>query len=83
LALIELGLLLILLGFLVAFIGMALTLLYDNRRGSKGKISGGGLIMIGPIPILFGTDKKLVVMMAIVAVAVIALYILMAAGVRL
>lgn len=63
--------------------GMALTFLYGNRRDSKGKISGGGLIMIGPIPIMFGTDKKLVVMMAIVAVAVIALYILMAAGVRL
>lgn len=39
--------------------------------------------MIGPIPILFGTDKKLAIMMAIVAVAVIALYVLMAAGVRL
>jgi len=83
LALTELGLLLILLGFIVAFIGMALTFLSDNRRGSKGKISGGGLIMIGPIPILFGTDKKLVVLMAIVAVAVMALYILMTAGVRL
>jgi len=75
--------LLILLGFIVAFMGMALTFLYGNRRDSKGKISGGGLIMIGPIPILFGTDKKLAIMMAIVAVAVIALYVLMAAGVRL
>lgn len=77
------GILLIFLGFIVSLIGMTLSMLSGSRRGSKGKVGGGGLIMIGPIPILFGTDKKLVVMMAIVAVAVIALYILMAAGVRL
>lgn len=82
-ALTELGLLLIFLGFVVAFIGMALTILSGNRRGIKGKVSGGGMIMIGPIPILFGTDKKWVVLMAIMAMAVIALYIVIVGGVRL
>jgi len=83
LALTELGLLLIFLGFIVAFMGMALTILSGNRRGSKGKVGGGGLIMIGPIPILFGTDRKWVALMAIVAMAAIALYIMMMAGVKL
>ena len=82
LALTELGLLLIFLGFIVAFIGMALTTLSGGRRGSRGKVGGGGLIMIGPIPILFGTDRKWVALMAIVAMAAIALYIMMA-GVKL
>lgn len=77
----ELGLLLMFLGFLMAFIGIALTFLSSNRRGGKGKVAGGGLMMIGPIPILFGTDKKLVVLMAIVAIAAMALYILLMTGV--
>lgn len=78
----ELGLLLIFLGFLVAVIGMALTFLSGNRRDGKGKVAGGGLIMIGPIPILFGTEKKWVVLMAIMAIAVMALYIVMMAGIQ-
>ena len=26
--------------------------------GEEGKVRGAGVIMIGPIPIIFGTDKK-------------------------
>jgi uncharacterized protein (TIGR00304 family) len=28
------------------------------RGVGKGKVKGAGVIMIGPIPIIFGTDKK-------------------------
>lgn len=76
-----LGMLLIFLGFIMAFIGMAISML-SSKRGGKGKIGGGGLIMIGPIPILFGTDKKWVGVMAILALILIALYIIWMAGVR-
>jgi len=82
LSLTELGILLIFLGFIVSLIGMTLSMLSGSRRGSKGKVGGGGLIMIGPIPILFGTDKKWVGLMAIMAIAVIAFYIVMMTGVR-
>lgn len=81
-SLMGLGILLIFLGFIVVFIGMALSMLTSGRRGSKGKVGGGGLIMIGPIPILFGTDKKWVGVMAILALAIIALYIISMVGVR-
>jgi uncharacterized protein (TIGR00304 family) len=29
-----------------------------STGSKKGKVHGAGIIMIGPIPIIFGTDKK-------------------------
>lgn len=29
-----------------------------STGSKKGKVRGAGIIMIGPIPIIFGTDKK-------------------------
>jgi uncharacterized protein (TIGR00304 family) len=47
-------------------------------RGEKGRVRGAGVIMIGPIPIIFGTDKKsvkevLVLTLALVVVMLIVL----------
>jgi len=52
------GFILIILGIILSFI--ATVIMFFNRlRDRKAKvIRGGGLIMIGPIPIIFGTDKK-------------------------
>ena len=36
----------------------AAIILLGTRGGGKGKVKGAGVIMIGPIPIIFGTDKK-------------------------
>jgi uncharacterized protein (TIGR00304 family) len=47
---IKLGLLLILIGFAAVFIGTLL---------SARKADFGGLIMIGPIPIVFGTSPEI------------------------
>jgi uncharacterized protein (TIGR00304 family) len=43
----------------VAIIVIAI-ILASTRGGikGKGKVRGAGVIMIGPIPIVFGTDKK-------------------------
>ncbi|RLI28390.1 MAG: hypothetical protein DRO46_04105, partial [Candidatus Hecatellales archaeon] len=49
----QLGILLILAGFAVIFAGMLLTVI---RGGGKG----GGVILIGPFPIVFGSDAKTV-----------------------
>jgi uncharacterized protein (TIGR00304 family) len=42
------GILIVILAFFLAYF----------RRGEGGKIRGGGAVIIGPIPIVFGTDKK-------------------------
>jgi uncharacterized protein (TIGR00304 family) len=33
-------------------------ILSSTRSAGKGKVKAAGVIMIGPIPIIFGTDKK-------------------------
>jgi len=66
-ALASLGLALIVLGFTVTFI--AVLVMFIKSVSLRGKLRGGGLIMIGPIPIIFGTDKetmKILIVLAIV-----------------
>ncbi|WP_258083426.1 TIGR00304 family membrane protein [Thermococcus thermotolerans] len=60
------GMGMILLGFLLVFIGTAVLAL-----GGEGEVEGGGVIMIGPVPIIFGTGRG-------VGIAVILAIILMA-----
>lgn len=51
-----LGIFFILAG-MVIIIAAALLLFISNIKG-KGKVRGGGAIIIGPFPIIFGTDKE-------------------------
>jgi uncharacterized protein (TIGR00304 family) len=54
-ALYALGVALIFVGVLV--IVVAVVLLFVSGAG-RGKVKGGGAIIIGPVPIIFGTDKE-------------------------
>jgi len=49
------GIVLILVG--IPIIVLAVIVL-SMRSAGKSKIRGGGAVIIGPIPIVFGTDKK-------------------------
>jgi len=68
------------LGFMLIFIGVVIfllaTVLINLKRGGKGKTKSGGVIIVGPIPIIFGSDKKsikdILVLSAILASALIA-----------
>ncbi|MEM2106097.1 MAG: DUF131 domain-containing protein [Candidatus Bathyarchaeia archaeon] len=51
-----LGISLIIAGILVVLV--AILLLFISNIKSGAKIGGGGAIIIGPFPIVFGTDKK-------------------------
>jgi len=53
--LLGLGTALILAGVLI--IAIAIFLLSFKSAG-KGKVRGGGAVIIGPVPIIFGTDQK-------------------------
>lgn len=50
------------LGLVLVFVGVAViiiaAILLSVSGARKGKVKGGGAILIGPIPIVFGTDKK-------------------------
>jgi uncharacterized protein (TIGR00304 family) len=43
-------------GMLIMIVAIALILL--SKSGKTGKARGGGVIIVGPIPIVFGTDKQ-------------------------
>ena len=51
----AIGILLIIVGVIVVLLAVILT---SARGTGKSKVRAGGVIMIGPIPIIFGTDKK-------------------------
>ena len=50
------------LGFMLIFVGAVIfllaTVLINLKRGGTGKTKSAGIIIVGPIPIIFGSDKK-------------------------
>ncbi len=73
------------LGIALVFVGMfvilvAVILLFLASVRGKGKVRGGGAIIIGPVPIIFGTDKEsiktiLLLSLALTIILVIAMVI--------
>lgn len=64
-------------GMLIIIVATAVIVLSKNRK--KGNVKGAGAIIIGPIPIFFGTDKeslKTVLMISIVLTALLIILIL-------
>ena len=77
-ALATLGLTLIILGFIATFVAVFILLI--KGISLRGKTRGGGLIMIGPIPIIFGTDKetmKILIMLAILLMVIAVIIMLL------
>jgi uncharacterized protein (TIGR00304 family) len=82
--LITVGFLLVGIGILVILAGIFSMAYQAWKTGGvekpEGGVRGGGIVMIGPIPILFGTDigaLKIVMILAIVLMVIAALLILL------
>jgi uncharacterized protein (TIGR00304 family) len=79
--LITAGSILIILGFLLVAYGMMgkESEEPDEERpegaGKEKKVKGGGVIFIGPVPVVFGTDKKSALLMMILAIVLMLLAI--------
>ena len=67
----DLGVVLIVFGFVLALVAMLTMIVRSPRGQSSGK--GAGLVLIGPIPIVFGTDKQSVKLVMILAIVLILL----------
>ncbi|MHC1688930.1 MAG: DUF131 domain-containing protein [Methanothrix sp.] len=50
----------------------------SGNDGRTARIKGGGVIMIGPIPIVFGSDPKTTLAMMIMALAMMVFWLLAA-----
>ncbi|MDH5783877.1 MAG: DUF131 domain-containing protein [Candidatus Bathyarchaeota archaeon] len=73
----NIGIILILVGFLVTFI--ATVLLFFTAFKGKGKVKGGGAVIIGTFPIIFGTDKESMKILLLLSIILIAfLFVFMA-----
>ena len=70
--LVEVGLVLVLAGF-----GILAASLFTKQGKSEGQVKGGGVIMIGPLPIIFGTDAKWVTAAIALAIVLIVVTIIL------
>ncbi len=71
-----LGTAVIIAGILVIFLATVFASRSEPGEGSRGvKVKGGGVIMIGPIPIVFGTDAKWTAIAIVLAIVLIVLTI--------
>lgn len=68
--LVWLGLLLVFLGFILIFAG----LVFEAAK-SGGGVEGGGVVIIGPIPIVFGTSGRAALLAAVLGVVLMVLAI--------
>lgn len=76
--------LLTILGIILIMLGLSLIVFWMISRSSqrypgektKENVKAGGIIMIGPIPIVFGSDKKSVLMVILLAIFLMILAII-------
>jgi len=65
------GVMFVLIGLLILVVGI---LRHGSIKESKTKIEGGGLLLIGPIPIIFGTSRGILIAMMIILIALIIVF---------
>ncbi len=46
-----------------------------EESGKRAKVQGGAIIMIGPIPIVVGTDYRIALIMMLIALALMIIWI--------
>ena len=58
--LIALGMLMIVAGVIVITVGIMGSVLVNGSSQEQNGVRAGGIILIGPLPIVFGNDKSIV-----------------------
>jgi len=83
----DAGFALVLVGFVIVAVALFWLVLSGSRtrkvEGAEGKVRGGGIIIVGPVPIVFGTDKqsvKVLLVLAIVLVVLLLVFTLVSQG---
>ena len=79
-SLVGAGVLLVLVGFALIFLGVLKAAWSSPGEGGGGRVEGGGVILIGPIPIIFGTSSKMALIAAALAVVLMILAVILARG---
>lgn len=66
------GIIIIFIGIIVLFVGTAL-----QSSSKNSEVHTGGVILIGPIPIIFGNDKSMIVIGIVFAIVIMVLWYLL------
>jgi uncharacterized protein (TIGR00304 family) len=70
------GITIILGGFLVVFLAIIMSARTSEDGERRARVKGGGVVMIGPIPIIFGSDAKWTSAAIILAIMLIVIVLL-------
>jgi uncharacterized protein (TIGR00304 family) len=71
----SIGLLLVLAGIGLGLLAFAIALLRSAR--GTGRTRGGGIVMIGPVPIIFGTDRESTRTLVLLAIVLMVVFFLL------
>lgn len=69
------GLALVFVGVIILVIATVLLLVSGIR--SRGRVKGAGVVIIGPVPIIFGTDKQSIKLVLSLSITLVALLIVL------
>lgn len=75
--LVAAGFAIIVLGFVLVFLAVAMSGGRSTEEGGKRGVKGGGVILIGPIPVVFGSDARWASVALVLAIVLIVLVILL------
>jgi len=65
----------------IFFLVLGLLMLIASGAGDKGEVKGGGIILIGPIPIVFG-GSSLKLLIAFLIIFMVIIVLLMSLSIR-
>lgn len=71
------GMALFLLGVFLMFLAILLEASKASREEERGKAEAGGVVIIGPVPIVFGTSQRVAKVVLILALALTILAVLL------
>ncbi|MGQ9781880.1 MAG: TIGR00304 family membrane protein [Nitrososphaeria archaeon] len=72
----EIGILIFISGIILIFIGIVLSS-FSAGGENRTKVEGGGVVLIGPIPIVLGTNSKWAVAALVLAIVLTILSIIL------
>lgn len=70
------GLAMVLAGFALVFFAIVASGRRSQEDGEGARVRGGGVVMVGPIPIVFGSDAKWASIAMVLAIILIVLALL-------
>ncbi|OYT40715.1 MAG: hypothetical protein B6U89_01310 [Desulfurococcales archaeon ex4484_58] len=76
----QLLFLVISIGLLLVFIGIILLFIGSIKGSGEKSVSTGGVLIIGPIPIIFGSNQKIALAMLVLAVILTVLLFILYLG---